>query len=164
MDGWKRWATSLVSLFIGVILLLQAAMTFRVLCPPARFHLPQLACEPATWPFIHYPMYSDPHFAGEQLPRYSVYGILADHTEVQIAPDDLGITVFQFESYFVPALLNHDRQQVESYATEYETRLGRDLLGLRLENRPLTLSQDGWKEEAPALMTTIALGEENRAQ
>jgi hypothetical protein len=55
---------------IAVSLLLQVFATTRVLCPPRS--LPALAplrvaCAPRLWPFIDYPMFSEPHARGEEL-------------------------------------------------------------------------------------------------
>lgn len=157
MIRWKRWAVPLVSLVIVIVLAFQAAATFRLLCPPARINLPQIVCEPATWPFVNYNMYSQPYYAGDLLNQYVLYGIVPDETEIIILPHDLGLTIFQFED-FINALLNQDIQQARIYAKEYETQQRKSLRGMRLENHPVALLESGWREDAARVVMTIDFG------
>ncbi|HEX2906309.1 MAG TPA: hypothetical protein VHO69_05570 [Phototrophicaceae bacterium] len=145
MERIKKAAMPIISLGVGLVLVFQAAVTFRLLCPPARFGWPQLVCEPAGWPFVHYPMYSLPHYPGETLNQYSVYGLLPNGREVMIQPQDLGLTVFQFPAV-VEALLTEDRALIKTYVTAYHARVNRQLSGLRLENKAMVLGKDGWQD------------------
>ena len=133
------------SLVIMFFLLFQAIATFRVLCPPES--LPALsflriACAPDLWPFLDYPMYAGPHQAGETINRFRVVGTLLDSQEVVIAPEDLGMSFWVFQR-FVYALGQDDEQEISRYAGLYESRQGADLVRLRLETRPVVMTQEG---------------------
>jgi hypothetical protein len=159
MSDFRKFVKPLLSLFIVLVLGFQVAATFRVLCPPARLGLPQIACEPSTWPFVNYPMYSQAHYAGEKLNQFFVYGLLPDLSEVPIVPRDLGITFYQFQA-LVEALNQGNMEESRFYAQEYEIRHDQPLIGLRLESHPMILEEGGWREGEPETLEQMVFEEE----
>ena len=42
-----------------------------------------------SWPIVDYPMYSAPHFEGEEIPRLAVVGIRDNAEEIDVLPEDI---------------------------------------------------------------------------
>lgn len=145
----KKRAIVLISLVILSGLILQAAATFRVFCPPERL-FPSLSsyrifCSPFFWPFIDYAVYIIPHYEGEMLDQPLVVGVLEDSTEVQIPPEDLGLsfTRWGYRDGLVSALQEATNEDIKRYIKYYQRRQSKKLIALRLENQPLVLSKTG---------------------
>jgi dTDP-4-amino-4,6-dideoxygalactose transaminase/glycosyltransferase involved in cell wall biosynthesis len=105
------------------------------------------------WPFLDYPMFSQPHFEGVQARHYRLIGLLDDGTQASILPSSLGLDVWQFEAGVVRALLRKDRDALGPYVKLYHARQGTSLAGLRLENHPWTISKNG---ASPAPINVLA--------
>lgn len=89
-----------------------------------------------SWPIIDYPMYSAPHFEGEEIPRMTVVGISESADEVDIEPEDVGGGYWHFQ-IFVSAVRRGDERIIRDMVRRYETRHRVRLAALRVENRPL---------------------------
>lgn len=153
----QRLITFLISLFIVGVLGFQALATFRVLCPPAmlqRFGLQEIACEPETWPFMNYPMYSEVHEEGAAVPRYQLTGVLADGREVPLTQEDFGLTFFQFQPV-LNAVLAEDYGYLESFIADYAARHETALVALRLHNAPILVQRDGLEERESELVVEL---------
>jgi hypothetical protein len=155
-----KYGTFLISIVIFVILGVQTlAVVFR-------------SGSGKYWPFIDYPMYSWSHREGDRIAvLWPLFAIYADKSEEQIFPQDLGLTVFQFEDLLVPDILSAAqkdkkelqlRQCVPQKAEErlkallnsYEQRHGKHIISLRLEDYPYILTKEGPKK-APAQVLQI---------
>ncbi len=136
----------LLSFLIITLLLLQAGTSFFCLPGwqfPGRFSILRRLCPPPkkSWPIINYPMYSSAHYNGDQIPRYRVVGILDDATERPISAQDLGINPWHFLKGFVKAGLLADNQALtHDFVELYQTRHGKPLSRVRVENHPLIFS------------------------
>jgi hypothetical protein len=155
-----KYGTFLISIVIFVILGVQTlAVVFR-------------SGNGKYWPFIDYPMYSPYHRVGERIdvlrPLFAIY---ADKSEEQIFPQDLGLTLFQFEQLVVPAILcaaqkgKKERQsgqcvpqkaeeRLKALLNPYEQRHGKHIISLRLEDYPYILTKEGPKK-VPAQVLQI---------
>lgn len=155
-------ARPLISLFILIILALQAVAGFRVFCPPKSFRnlsSLRILCPPLLWPFLDYPMYSSPHYAGDTISQPLVFGILEDSSEVPILPEDLGLDYWQFMRGLVEdGLLRDRRERIKIYAELYRSRHNKKLTGLRLKNHPFVLSREGAYRVSPRVVKEIRLG------
>ena len=109
------------------------------------------------WPFVDYPMYRHPHYEGDSIDRYFLFGISEDNTEMPISAEDLGLNFWKFLWGFVPAVVEDRREQIEVYIDFYRTRHNKVLLGLRLENHPLVLSRNGLSPAPVQVVKTIRL-------
>jgi hypothetical protein len=158
-----KYGTFLISIVIFVILGVQTlAVVFR-------------SGNGKYWPFIDYPMYSWSHREGDRIAvLWPLFAIYADKSEKQIFPQDLGLTVFQFEDLLVPDILSaaqKDKKELQPEANfiwhnryswrecipeEAEARLkallklyeqqhGKHIISLRLENYPYILTKEGPK-------------------
>jgi hypothetical protein len=110
------------------------------------------------WPFLDYPMYTGPHYAGEAIERQVVVAIRADSTEVVVLPEELGVTFWQFQNILNPAILAGDQGTAESYREIYEDRFDASLIGLRLEDHPLIPTDSGLVEGSPAPLGALSFG------
>src|SRR5438270_14074377 len=50
-----------------------------------------------SWPIVDYPMYSGPHFVGDEIPRMAVVGIRDNAAEIDIWPEDIGGGYWHFQ-------------------------------------------------------------------
>lgn len=132
---------ALVSLFIVGVLGAQTIASFGLQHGP-------IADDPWLWPFLGYPMYRIPHYEGDRLSRYRMFGILADSSEVAVTPSNLGTSFWTFRR-FAFALQNRDQQEIEVLADLYEQRHGRRPMAFRLEDHPLVLRHSGVTEGQP---------------
>lgn len=130
------------SVVVLVTITFQALASFQIQFGP-------IEGSPFLWPFLDYPMYTGAHYAGEPLERQVVVGILADSSEVMIAPADLGVTFWQFQNFLNPAILDGHRDRADVYRGIYEERYGEYLIGFRLEDHPLILTEEGLVEGEP---------------
>lgn len=153
-----------VSLLILTILFLQAAIGFREVCPRSKYKLLSsflIPCHfpspPAFYPFLDYPMYSQPHYEGEQVDRYLLFGISENSATVPILPTDVGLTVNSFRKNVVRALLNNDREKLRAFVSLYQKKHKKTLIELRLENYPLTFSEEGIKPGAREITKAIVV-------
>ena len=154
-----KYGTFLTSIVIFVILGVQTlAVVFR-------YHV-------KSWPFIDYPMYSGYHREGDRIAVLRpLFAIFTDKSEEQIFPQDLNLTVFQFEKLLVGAILctaQKDRKDLQSgqcvpqkaeerlkaLLNPYEQRHGKHIISLRLEDYPYILTKEGPKK-APAQVLQI---------
>ena len=137
-----------MSVVILVALTLQGLAAFEIRIGP-------IERPPFMWPFLDYPMYTRARYAGDALERQVVVGILEDSTESIIAPDDLGVTFWQFQNFLNPAILSGDRALARAYKSIYEERFGGSLLAFRLENHPLTMTDEGLREAPPVVLGSL---------
>lgn len=99
---------------------------------------------PFLWPFLDYPMYTQPHYEGDAVPRYSVIGVTDDGREVEITPESLGTDFWIFRNAFLFSFrYRGERHELESGVQLYERRHGVSLREVRLENRPLVVTREG---------------------
>ena len=117
-------------------------------------------------------MYSWSHREGDRIavlrPLFAIY---ADKSEEQIFPQDLNLTIFQFEGLLVSAILcaaQKDKKELQSgqcvpqkaeerlkaLLNPYEQRHGKHIISLRLEDYPYIFTKEGAKE-APAQVLQI---------
>jgi hypothetical protein len=89
-----------------------------------------------SWPIVDYPMYSDPHFAGEEIPRLAVVGIGHNAKEIDILPEDIGGGYWHFQ-IFAKAVRDANKKVIQDVVQTYETRHKVRLVALRVEDRPL---------------------------
>jgi hypothetical protein len=100
-----------------------------------------------SWPIVDYPMYSEPHFEGDEIPRMAVVGIRDNGDEIDIHPEDIGGSYWDFQ-VFVRAVRGADEDVIRDMVRVYETRHNVHLAALRVENRPL-LWKNAQVEAAP---------------
>jgi hypothetical protein len=155
-----KYGTFLISIVIFVILGVQTlAVVFR-------------SGNGKYWPFIDYPMYSWSHREGDRIDVLRpLFAIFADRSEKQIFPQDLSLTIFQFEGLLVSAILctaQKDKKELQSgqclpqkaeerlkaLLNPYEQRHGKHIISLRLEDYPYILTKEGPKK-APARVLQI---------
>ena len=92
-----------------------------------------------SWPVVDYPMYSVPHFEGEEIPRLAVVGIRDNSEEIDILPQDIGGGYWHFE-IFAKAVRHARKEVIQDVVRMYEARHHVHLVALRVENRPLRWS------------------------
>jgi hypothetical protein len=117
------------------------------------------------WPFIDYPMYSQIHREGDRLDvYYPVFAAFEDETEKQLAPNDLGLSLFKYQDVFVSAIFcaatgalpiarreckPAEGDRVKELLRDYQGRVGQRVVRLRVEDYPLIFTKDG-PVKAPA--------------
>jgi hypothetical protein len=89
-----------------------------------------------SWPIIDYPMYNEPHFVGDKIPRMAVVGVLENAQEIDIGPEDIGGGYWYYQ-VFAKAMRRGDEDVIWDMARAYEARHNIRLAALRVENRPL---------------------------
>jgi hypothetical protein len=89
-----------------------------------------------SWPIVDYPMYSDPHFEGDEIPRMAVVAIRDNTEELDIRPEDIGGGYWYFQ-VFARAVTRADDAIIRDTVAAYEARHNMRLAALRVENRPL---------------------------
>jgi hypothetical protein len=109
------------------------------------------------WPFLDYPMFSQPHFNGETVNSYHLVGLLEDGTQVPIQPPDLGLDIWQFEVGPVPAFRRGHRARIELYLRMYEARQHKRVVAVRLENHPWTVSTEGASRDPVRVLKEVRL-------
>ena len=112
---------------------------------------------PRLWPFLDYPMYNQAHYEGEAVNRYVVFGIFADASEARILPEDLNLDFWKFEYGPVQMLRRGDVEALKPYARFYSAQQNKMLVGLRLENHPITLLDQGVRVAAPQVLKSVSL-------
>ena len=120
-----------LSFFIVAVVGAQILFAFK---PPHRFRY---------WPFLSYPMYNMPHYAGDTVPVYRLTGILEDGRAVPIGAADLNLKFFQFLHGPVRAILRGDKQALRPYVDDWNRRRGENIATVRLENHAVGLAEDG---------------------
>jgi len=128
----KRWA----SLVIVAVLLSQGLVTAA-------------SIEHLGWPFVSYPMYSWPHYWGETINRYTLFGTLENGTEVAITADDLNMNFWEYLWGPVEAVRKNKVVSIRNYLTHDRHLNSRVTVTVRLENRPLLFTAHG-AEPLPA--------------
>ena len=134
----------IISGLIFLFLALQFTAISKLLCK--RQILPFLsgqACDPALYPFLEYPMYGEPRYAGHNIIQYFVYGTLADGREVIISPEDLGFHFWLFDEHLIKPLLADDQEKIQEAIALYQDLHQQQITSLRLENHPLVVSKQG---------------------
>lgn len=102
---------------------------------------------PFLWPFLDYPMYTQPYYEGEAIPRYRVVGVTAGGREVEITRESLETDFWIYRNVFLlPLLYRPQRDELEAGVQLYERRHGVSLVEVRLENRPLVLTREGTED------------------
>jgi hypothetical protein len=143
----KRIATSLLLCGISVTLALQFATAVRLTCPPPRFHALPVSlnlCDPELWPFLTYPLYGSQHYAGEELPQFRLYGVLANSLTEQLTQEDFLLdSSFSFQN-MLTAVLEKRMADILDYVRIYNSTHDVPLVALRLENEPYVLMSDGF--------------------
>jgi len=145
----RRLAVLAASIVIAVTLVLQGLASFTLTPGP-------IEDPPFMWPFLDYPMYSRPWYAGDPIERRVVIGILGDSSEVLIEPEDMGVTFWQFNNFLNPAIVRGNPAQADPYRSVYEARSGQRLLGFRLEDHPLIITHDGLVDGSPTVLGTLS--------
>lgn len=100
-----------------------------------------------SWPIVDYPMYSRPHFVGDEIPRMAVVAIRDNSEEIDIRPEDIGGGYWYFQ-IFANAVSRADEDIIRDMVRIYETRHNMRLAALRVENR-LLLWKSAQAEPAP---------------
>ena len=144
----RRATIALSSLIIFSCLVLQSFAVFHPVSP-------------RLWPFLDYPMYGRAHYQGEAVRQFVVVGIFADASEARILPKDLGLDFWKFEYGPVQMLRRGDVESLKPYAQLYNDRQNKQLVGIRLENHPLTLSDQGVRAAAPQVLNSVSLAPAN---
>jgi hypothetical protein len=85
---------------------------------------------------MDYPMYSDPHFEGDEIARMAVVGVRDNGEEIDIRPEDIGGGYWYFQ-VFARAVTRADDAVIRDTVRTYEDRHSTRLAALRVENRPL---------------------------
>ena len=115
------------------------------------------------YPFVSIPMYHLAHYEGESIKvRHYLIGILKNSGEVEILPDDLGVSFWQLQTNFSNAIIREDFTIIEPYVRHYESRTGNHLIGLRLEDHPITLTREGFQPAPFEVVKTFKLPESGR--
>jgi hypothetical protein len=135
----RRWAIPCISILIAFVWSGQ----FIVSVPLS----PMVHGIRQSWPIVDYPMYSEPHFEGDEIPRMAVVGIRDNGDEIDIRPEDIGGGYWHFQ-VFVKAAMGADEDVIRDMVRVYETRHDVHLAALRVENRPL-LWKNAQVETAP---------------
>jgi hypothetical protein len=143
-----RLQTIAVSVVILVTLTLQVLAAFTITPGP-------IERSPFSWPFLDYPMYSQPRYRGEPIERRVVVGIRPDSSEVVVTPADLGVTFWQIRDGLDPAIEGGVSARADVYRQIYESRHGRPLIGFRLEDRPIFITDDGLSEGSATVLGTV---------
>ena len=131
-----RGQTLAVSAAIVLVIVLQGLASFRITVGP-------IEPPPFLWPFLDYPMYEQPRYQGDPIEQRVVVGVLADSTEVVISPEDLDVTFWQVQNVLSAAILQGDQARASAYRSMSEERYGQRVLGFRLENHPVVLTDQG---------------------
>ena len=150
----SKLTVAFLSLVILTTLLLQIAVGICCHGSHADISLGKILCAPSLWPFLDYPMYSWPHFKDDKVTRYFVVGITESSGEVVIKPEDFGLSFWPFIRNYVDKMIKGDKQTAWECANLYTTRFNQKLTGLRLENRPIQLTDDG-VQQAPIEIINI---------
>jgi len=112
---------------------------------------------PRLWPFLDYPMYGRARYEGDAVTRYLVFGIFTDASETRILPEDLDLDFWKFEYGPVQMLRRGDVESLKPYAQLYSDRQNKRLVGLRLENHPFTLSDQGVHAAPTQVVNSVSL-------
>jgi hypothetical protein len=160
--GEVSWKRILVSLVILGTLGLQGSQTFRFDLVAKRLGVPESLrwrlAVPYLFPFLDYPMYSLAHYEGETVPRYRIYGITADGTELAIDHRALDIKYFLYRKSFLwPVQRQEATPELLALVDVFERRSGATLKALRLENSPVSVTAEGLRDEPAETLLTFAL-------
>jgi hypothetical protein len=127
-----RFLRRFVILWVSVLIAFIWSLQFMVSIP--FFALAQGITR--SWPLMDYPMYSEPHFEGDEIARMAVVGIRDDGEEIDIRPEDIGGGYWYFQ-VFARAVTRADEAVIRDIVRAYEARYNIHLTALRVENRPL---------------------------
>jgi hypothetical protein len=155
--------TFLTSLAIAAILGLQLYASLLSANLAARVPALQKVRAPNTWPFLDHYMFRVPHYPGDPVDRYLLFGLLEDSTEVEIRPRDVGIGGYHLEDV-ISAIREDDLQRAVEVAGLWEDRNRKRLIGLRIEYHPATFTPAGLEERPPEVVKTVALPLERGAR
>lgn len=110
------------------------------------------------WPFVNYPMYHDAHFEGEPIKiRHYVIAILDNSGELEIRPEDLGISFWKYHMDLSNAIKDENFTRINPYIQQFEIKTGKHVIGLRLEEHPLTLTREGFQPAPFEVVKTLML-------
>jgi hypothetical protein len=141
-----RWGVPLVTLFIVMVLSLQAFAGF------GKIHS-------MYYPFMDYPMYSPAHFKGEPVHvQWRIYGIGADGSEVRILPEDLHMGYFQFEGAAI--ILMRKLSRVENRmqdVREFARANNLNFVKLRIEDETYAITDKGLEKLPNKVMAEIGM-------
>lgn len=149
-----------ISLLIISFLTLQFIASFRLLCLPdsiARFVPSVRICDPDLWPFLSYPMYSQPHYLGDRIDRPQIFGLLEDNTGVIVSNRSLGIRITQFINLHQTILDTKDEDQIWAIADLYERNTGQRLVELSFGYDPVIFTEQGFVPGEPRKLLTVRL-------
>ena len=102
-------------------------------------------------------MYSGPHYEGDSVTQYFLFGTLEDSTTVPIPPEDAGLNFWLFQKNVVEAILQDDHEKVRHFIELYQSQQNRKLVELRLENRLLIFSKEGFNLKSTQVLKTIPI-------
>lgn len=144
-------------LVAGVIISVLAMQVMAVLIPLVKWRA--WGHRYGLWPFVDYPMYAAPHYAGEVIDQYAVIGVLPDGTARRLQPDDFNASGRQFVKELIPALRGMDQRRMAPYVQQYDARHPEPerLTELRLEAMPYVLSRNGVVPGTPRRLSTMRL-------
>ena len=137
------------SLVILITLFFQGIAAFGIRFGP-------IEKQPFLWPFLDYPMYGSANFEGQAIRFELLVGIQPDSSEVVIQPEDLGMPFFLFRRQVLTAIRREDRIELLQYRALYESRHQRQLIGFRLEDRPLILTREGLVSGPRTVLQTVS--------
>lgn len=114
------------------------------------------------WPFICYPMYSIPHFQGENVPIYSLIGVKADGTEVQMTPEDmgLGLSYHLWQKRPVTSMRVGTFEDLPPHLERYKKRTGNLLREVKLINSPARMVEGKIEKLPPITVATYRVPEQ----
>lgn len=137
-----------VSVVIVAVLVFQAVASIRLTVGP-------LERSPYLWPFIDYPMYSQPRYEGDELPRHRVFGVIEGGERIRITPEILDADYWIYRDAFVfPFLHTPLRADLAPGVELFESRRGVRLIEVQLEDHPFIVTREGWVEGSPTRVGT----------
>lgn len=157
-----RLKVTVTSAIILAVLTLQAIAALNALRSISR-RIAILEPDPFMWPFMGYPMYSPSHHLGDEIAQYSVIALLPDSTGVPVTPLTLNAGFWIWRRSLVNVLRSDSRSTPEKVdmlrpiARMLGVRHDYEVVGFRLEDRPLILMREGVREGAPRVVGTVWL-------
>ena len=132
------------SLFIASGLILQALASFAFL-------------DKRYWPFIRYPMYCKPHYAGEGVAHFALVGRTSDAREIELSAAALGLGFWHYMKGPVAAAETRGAEGLAPYLEDYAGRTGIHFDAVRIVNRPVALGPRGLERRPEETVLTITV-------
>lgn len=107
------------------------------------------------WPFMNYPMYSAAHQEGDQLDRFFLFATVTDYGDITIKPSDFGLNYYTFMRDAIPVFRDDNRDKIHFFMKLYESRQGRKLISVRLENHSWVITRSGAVPNTPKVVREL---------